>query len=581
MPAWAPGSYRIRDFGRHVHDVAAVATDGSGALSVERQDKQTWTVEADGHPFALSYRVYADALSVRSSFVDDRVALLNGSSVFVYVVDQKQRPATLTIDATPAGWETYTAMDPAGAPGRYRAASYDELADSPLLLGEAEVRSFEVGGAKLRYVLAAPSGTNADVDRLAHDAEKVVRAFSDIMGGLPFPNYDFLVVADPRGGGGLEHLRSTAMMVRSFAFTGDEAYTRAAHLAAHEFFHLWNVKRIHDRPLGPFDYTRETYTELLWFHEGFTETMEARALLRAGLVTRDEYLAQLGESYTRYRNRPGSHVESIASLSRDAWIKLYQDSSNDRNRTVSYYLKGDLIGVLLDLELRKRSGGRGSVEGMFASMWASRPSGATERVIDRQSIVDAATEQAGEDMSAFFDRFVWGTEILPLPDRLGELGIDVSARAPWESAEPSPEGPPGRDAEPDERARAWVGLAGDERLSWVPRGSPAERSGLMVGDELLAIDGARVRSVDEARARVADAGVGARVRVTFARRGRVDRRILTVAETPQRTWEFRIPDAPNPQTPAEGADVGLRDAWLPPATGTSTTATKSSSGSSD
>lgn len=544
MPAWTPGSYLIRDFGKHVYDVEARAlgTDGD-ALVVTRVDKQTWSIANGGRPFSVDYRVFADELSVRTSYVDDRFALLNGSSVFMYVVGETARPAELALDL-PSGWPAHTALDPApNGPNAYLARSYDELVDSPLLLGAAQVRTFEVAGKPLEFVYLAPAGSNADLDRIAADAEQVVRSFARTLNGLPFDRYSFLMIGDPVGGGGLEHHDSTAMIVDPWIYSKPEGYASTARLVAHEFFHVWNVKRIHDEVLGPFDYARETYSELLWFHEGLTETMEMRALLRAGLLSPQLYLNHLSSSWTAYTRKPGRNHTPIASLSREAWIKNYKPAANHGEISISYYEKGDLIGVCLDLSLRLRGNANrtgGSLDGLFRRLWALRDPSTGTIAITLDDIVDAASAEAGEDMRWFFDRYVLGTEELPLPELLARAGFDVEIA----SSE-------GRDA-------VWSGMSGSRTITAIEPSSPAATAGLMLGDEIVAVDGARVRNIDEANERLADLGVGATAELGLFRRERLETRPITTSASPHRRFSFARP-APGPQ---ELELDRLRSQWL-------------------
>lgn len=539
MPAWAPGSYLIRDFGKHVYEVEAhaLAADGRDgeALAVERVDKQTWSVANGGRGFRLRYRVFADELSVRTSYVDDRFALLNGTSVMMYVVGETSRPTTLELEPPPS-WPVHTALDPApggdGLRPRYVAPSYDELADSPLLLGAADARSFTVAGKPLEFVYLAPAGSNASLDRLTSDAEQIVRSFARTLGGLPFDRYVFLLVGDPVGGGGLEHHDSTAMIVDPWMFEGSRGYARAQRLFAHEFFHLWNVKRIHDRRLGPFDYAHETYSDLLWFHEGLTETMETRALLRAGFVTPQAYVEQLAAAWTSYVRKPGRNHTPIAALSREAWIKAYKPEDNHAATTVSYYEKGNLIGVCLDLSLRLRGHANhtgGSLDGLFRRLWAGRDPESDDAPISIDDIVAAASAEAGEDMRWFFDRYVYGTEELPLVELLEQLGVEVEVEVP------------------SGRAAVWTGMSGHRTVAAVEPGSPAAAAGIMDDDEIVAVDGTRVGSVDEANARIADLAAepasGARVTLGLFRRERLLLLELTAGSNPHRRFVFARPDA--------------------------------------
>lgn len=541
MPAWAPGSYLIRDFGKQVYDVEATTLDGA-ALPVIRDDKQTWSITNARKGFALDYRVFADELSVRTSYVDDRFALLNGSSVFMYVVGETARPAKLEL-TPPPDWPVHTALEQSSAqPWTYAASSYDELVDSPLLLGAAQVQEFVVAGKPLEFVLVAPAGSNADLERIAADTELVVRSFARSLNGLPFDRYSFLMVADPIGGGGLEHHDSTALIVDPWIFSKPSGYAQVQRLVAHEFFHLWNVKRIHDEVLGPFDYARETYSELLWFHEGFTETMETRALLRAGLVTPAQYLEQLSSGWTNYLRKPGRNHTPIASLSREAWIKAYKPEANHGEVTVSYYEKGNLIGVCLDLSLRLRARANhtnGSLEGLFRRLWARRDPVTGSAAININDIVAAASAEAGEDMRWFFDRYVYGTQELPLPALLEQAGFVVEF------------------GDADGREAVWSGMGGYQSVNAIEPGSPAASAGLMLGDEIIAIEGSRVSDVGQANERLRDLGVGATASVSLFRGQRLETRALTTAADPHAHVGFTQPEQAGDLELAR-----LRELWL-------------------
>jgi predicted metalloprotease with PDZ domain len=549
MPAWTPGSYLIRDFGKHVYEVEAHELGGQGReLDVTRTDKQTWKIANDKRGFAVEYRVFADELSVRTSYLDDRFALLNGTSVFMYVVGETTRPVQLDV-AAPMGWTVATGLDsaPSSEDGvvAYTAVDYDELADSPLLMGELEVRRFRVAGADIEFAFAAPAGSNADVDRLARDAEKITRAFARIFNGLPFDRYVYLLVGDRAGGGGLEHHDSTAMIVQPFGFADEAAYQSARRLFSHEFFHVWNVKRIHDRVLGPFDYTKESYSDLLWFHEGFTETMEARGLLRAGLLTPEQYLSGLADAWNAYEQRPGRNHTPIADLSREAWIKAYQPEANHSATTVSYYDKGSLIGTCLDLELRLRARAHNreaSIEGLFRRLWAKRDPATNHAAITMDDVVAAASEEAGEDMRWFFDRYVLGTESLPLPELLERAGFVVEAE---------------QLGERKGAAGDWTGMRGRTTVEAIEPDSPADDAAVMLGDEPLAVAGTRVRTIDEANVRIAEAEGD--VELVVFRRDRLVEITIAAKRNPHQLWKFSKPDAK--------ADIDLeltriREQWL-------------------
>lgn len=538
IPAWAPGSYKIRDFGRHIHNLRAFDLEGQ-PLNVERSDKQSWRVRHGGEAFHLHYRVFANELSVRTCYVDDAMALINGPCAFVFIDERHRDRRPIELEVTgPEGWRTHIALPKAEPTATHRASNYDALIDAPIMMGLTQGTTFSVDGHDFEYWMLAPSGTNAKLARLARDTRAIVQSLGAMMQDQPSAHYEFMLVLDHAGRtGGLEHMDSTAMILRPWAFRDPEGYERAAKLAAHEYFHAWNVKRMHDRVLGPFDYTRENYSELLWFHEGFTDTMEAKAMLHAGLHDTEQFLDGIAERYAKYRATPGRNVVPVSQLSRDAWIKLYQPASNYRNVAVSYYLKGDLIGTLLDLELRMRGPKNGrpkaSVESLMRRLWRAREAGTDTRPITAADIRSATTQEAGEAMDWFFERYVDGREELPLPEALQAMGLTVESRKPWQAGED------GELANPQAPSGAWTGIVGSgTEVRSVDPGSPAAAAGLMPGDEIIAVDDQRVTDLAQLGERIDDRDVGDRIELALFRVGRLVRASLVLTENPAREWSF-------------------------------------------
>ncbi|HEY5283781.1 MAG TPA: hypothetical protein VIM14_13400, partial [Polyangia bacterium] len=317
FPAWAPGSYLVRDFSRHLYDLTARDGASQQAIPCERIDKLRWRLRSEGRAVTLRYRIFAFETSVRTSFLDDGHAFLNGTSLFFLVDDESARPCVIALDP-PAGWRISTAL-PAlrGQRNAFRADNYDELVDSPIEVGTHALFAFRVDGT--RFEVALQGHTNADLARLLAELRAISKATGEIFGGFPFDRYLFIVHAQTTRGG-LEHACSSTLDIVGLSFEDEKGYQSFAELAAHELFHAWNVKRIHDRALGPFDYTQENYTRLLWFHEGFTEHMQSLILLRAGLLSVERYLKDLAEDWTRYLARPGRNVTPLSELSFEAWI---------------------------------------------------------------------------------------------------------------------------------------------------------------------------------------------------------------------------------------------------------------------
>ena len=542
LPAWTPGSYLVRDHARHIDGLRAEDLDGK-PLPFQRVDKQTWRVDHGRRGFRVRYRVFADEPGVRTSFVDDRHASLNGPSIFLYVVGQTSRPASVEV-LLPPGWQAHSALEITSTTttlARFTAADYDTLVDAPIVLGTPELRSFVVEGTRVELVFSAPAGSNADTARIAADLQKIVATFARLMGGLPLRRYVFLVLADETSDGGLEHGSSTLLRVRRDMFSEPAGYRRLQNLAAHEFFHLWNVKRLRDAALVPYDYRGEQYTRLLWFHEGFTETMEQQALVRASIVTPEAHLRELGEAWTAYVRKPGRNHSPLGELSQDAWIKAYKPSPAHGNTLVSYYEKGHLLGVCLDLELRLRSavhGRTGSLLGLFRRLMASHvEDGRPGKGLKYTDIVAAATAEAGEPMDAFFKDHVDGTAELPLPGLVARIGVKITS-------------------DPTNKAYAGLVLAADRTIKNIEPASPAAAAGLMLGDELIAVAGRRVHGSDEALARIAERRPGERVDLAVFRAGRLELRTVTVIADPHRSVRFELAADPGPKT------LGLRNAWL-------------------
>jgi predicted metalloprotease with PDZ domain len=554
FPAWAPGSYMVRDFVRHL--TGLTVTDGAGhALPpsrVARLDKQSWRVRTDGRGFHVRYRVFAFEATVRTSFLDDSHAYWNGTSLFFFVEGELDRPAEVTVELPDPRWRIATALPPvAGRRHTYSAADFDELADSPFEIGTHALHAFNVG--RTRFELALYGRTNADPARLVDILRRVVTTTGRMFGGFPFGRYLFIVHALPVGSGGLEHAASVTMDIAGLSFEDEIGYVRFADLAAHEFFHAWNVKRIHDRALGPFDYTQESYTRLLWLYEGCTDYLAHVIILRAGVTCERQFLKMIAEDWPRYASRPGRNETSLEELSFEAWVKQYKPSENFTNRAVSYYEKGLWTAMALDLELRLANGGARGLPEMIRLLWEGF--GRAGRPIIDADVREAAASIAGRSMNRFFDRYVRGTVELPLPALLERAGLDVQARADWdESARPPAERDPIRSG----RARAWSGVALQPERTIVRNvvpASPAWRAGLTFNDEIVAVEGARVTAQTFVK-RIADFQPGARVRIAYFRRDELREARVVLGESPER----RLTVSVDPHAPA--AARGVRAGWF-------------------
>jgi predicted metalloprotease with PDZ domain len=505
FPVWTPGSYLVREFARHVE--GAAAEDGDGRrLPLERLDKHRFLVRAGGVERAIvRYRVYANELTVRTCHLDGTHGFVNPAAVFPLVRGREGGPHALEVES-PTGWRVATALS--GGPTRFTARDYDELADSPLEIGTHRTLRFTALGRP--HEIALWGRGNVDEARLADDARRIVEAVGALMGGLPYERYVFIVHLADRRRGGLEHAASTTLHVARTGFFPRKAYEETLGLLAHEFFHAWNVKRLRPAAFVPYDYGREQYTRLLWWFEGATSYYEQVALARAGILEPRRRLEALGEALTSLEQTPGARKMSLEEASFVAWVKHYRPDENTPNSAVSYYLKGELVALALDLALRRA--GR-SLDDLLKLLYARyEREGVPEDAIER-----AAAELLGPDPARrFFDRFVRGTD--PLELDLDVVGLRLRRRVATglDDKGGTPARPNGGRPRP-----GWLGasLAEGPKLvvQSVLEGSPAHRAGLYAADEIVAEDGFRV---DRGALwdRLCERGPGGRLRLTVFRR---------------------------------------------------------------
>jgi len=368
MPVWTPGSYLVREFERHVQGFVAVDAKG-GALQWEKINKNSWGVLTNGsREWRATYRVYANELTVRTNQLNSDHAFWNNAALLMYLEGFLNVPATLQILA-PQPWKVATGLPAAPGPkNTFRAENFDILYDSPVEVSSFKTLSFDVKSVPHRIVIDGEG--NYQPERTRRDVQKIVEASIELMGGeVPYRDYTFILHLRANTGGGLEHLNSTALGFRRFNFKPEAGYRSFLSLVAHEFYHLWNVKRIRPDALGPFDYTKENYTKLLWVAEGITSYYENIILRRAGLVTDKEFLAGAAKSFQDLQKIPGRKVMSAEEASFDTWIKYYRQDENSVNSQLDYYDKGAIIGLLLDLEIRRLSKGTKSLDDVMRHLY--------------------------------------------------------------------------------------------------------------------------------------------------------------------------------------------------------------------
>ncbi|MFT6591516.1 MAG: putative metalloprotease with PDZ domain [Rhodoferax sp.] len=557
LPVWIPGSYLIREFAKSLQGLQA--HQGDGKLALTQLDKCSWQINcAPGQPLVLRYEVYAFDNSVRTAWLDADRGFFNGTSLFLQVEGQADLPHTLELmaDQAPAGWQVATGLTPqkttkAGF-GSYLAANYDELVDCPVEMGTFWSGSFVAGGVHHRFIVAG-APPSFDGARLLADTQAICETEINFWHGHqntgrasnppPHHNYLFMLNAVHDGYGGLEHRNSTALIctrqdlprLDNAALTHrpagspakpTEGYVTLLGLISHEYFHTWNVKRLRPNEFARYDYAQENYTQLLWFFEGFTSYYDDLLLHHAGLIDDASYLRLLNKTINQVLQTPGRAQQSVAQSSFDAWVKYYRQDENTPNTTVSYYTKGALVALCLDLTLRNE--GKTTLDAVMRALWLRCQGGP----MTQDDLLAVLSALSGRSFAKEITRWVHGTADLPLKPLLTAHGLAVLE-------------------EPAQLAQR-LGLrvaesAGSLHLKVVLRGSAAEQAGFAAGDEWLGLEVGSGKRASQWRLSKLDdlllyAGTATRVVALVAR----DKRLIKLPLTlPKRvtTWRLKVQDS--------------------------------------
>jgi predicted metalloprotease with PDZ domain len=475
LPVWTPGSYLVREYARHIQDFAA--RDASGKeLEWQKINKNTWRIQSSGaSAIIVTYRVYANELSVRTNELNDRQAFWTPAALLMNVAGHLNAPATVKVVPF-KDWQVATGLP--AVPGQahtFYAENFDVLYDAPFQVGNLTELRFEVRGVPHRIVIEGTGNYNPN--KLRDDTAKIVQAAAELMGDVPYRDYTFLLRLRPAGGGGLEHLNSCALISRREIFNDNNAYTDFLTLIAHEFFHAWNVKRLRPDALGPFDYSQENYTRLLWVAEGLTSYYENVLTLRAGLMTDRKFLDYVSTTIRNVQNRPGRLQQSVEEASFDSWIKYYRQDENSPNTQISYYDKGALLGLLLDLEIRRRSDGARSLDDVIRFLY--REFAQKNRNYTPADMQHVCETMAGSSLDEFFRRYVRGRAELDYNASLNFFGLQVRGEAFLATPKPYL----GAD---------FAAENGKLLVKRIYAGTPAYDQGLNTNDEIVALDNWRV-----------------------------------------------------------------------------------------
>ena len=491
LPVWAPGSYLVREFSKNLNLVKAFDENGK-EIQVVKKTKNTWTVKSNGEKkIKVKYEVYSFELSVRTSFLDLTHGYVSGSGVFMYVDGYKDKSGLLEIVKHPTFSTITTALPKAkmsivkDGSESYEFSNYDQLVDCPIEIGNQEVFDFTAAGVK--HTVAMYGEGNFDVSTLKRDMAKVVQTATDVFGVNPNKEYVFIIHNVVDGQGGLEHTNSSTLSVNRWTYQGAE-YTGFLSLVAHEYFHLWNVKRVRPIELGPFDYDQENYTSLLWVMEGFTSYYEKLILVRAGFMGKEDFLNKLQGSINYVEGSVGTRVQPVAHASFDAWIKAYRPTENSANTSMTYYSRGSVIASIIDILIIDNSKGKQCLDHFFQHLYKkyfiemNRGFSETEFKAELEKFV-------GKNLDEFYKKYIDGTEILPYAEVFDKVGISIIDNTSFK---------PSFGATVREEG-------GKVMVKNVRTGSSAEEAGISVGDEIVGCNSYRV---DQAMLEAMMSGLG-------------------------------------------------------------------------
>lgn len=492
LPAWIPGSYMVRDFAKHLHSIEAF--DDAGALTLLQLDKQSWQLNHNQQALTLRYKVYAFDLSVRGCYLDDQLAILNPAALCLEVKGMESAPVTLNIVAPEfLDWQVATGLTRGRTTqplhcGLYHADNYQQLIDTPLMLGKLDIAEFDICGTP--HYVALAGHEQVDLDRFKHDLHHICQQQQQVFGGLPadLKEYWFLCWVTDAGYGGLEHHNSTLLLLTHQDLPNPERpdessadYQNLLGLCSHEYFHTWWVKRAKPAQFLPYRLNTEQYTSQLWLYEGFTSYYDDLALVRCGLLTQDQYFAALEKTINRVQLSPSEQVQSVADSSFNAWTKYYKQDENAVNAVVSYYTKGSLIALCLDALLRSKGK---TLDALMQLAWRSY--GEPALGSSEQQFIQLCSDYAGKDTATQLYSWVHGTSALPLAELLPHLGVSTAKRQQEHSKDLSGTKAPAYPVR--SFGAAFSATAEGLKITNVPLNSVAYKAGLMAQDQLVAIN---------------------------------------------------------------------------------------------
>lgn len=544
MPVWTPGSYLIREFAKNVEGFKASVSSGS-SLNAEKINKNTWRVNTGNNErIRVNYRVYSFEISVRTSFVDESHAFLSPTGIFMHPEGQLKSASTITINPYKTWSRISTGLERTSKPNTFIAADFDLLYDSPFEIGNQDIFEFDAAGVK--HEVAMFGGGNYDKNILKRDMAKIVEEQTAVFGVNPNKRYVFIVHNFNSGGGGLEHLNSTVLGASRNGYNTEAGRTRFLSLVSHEYFHLWNVKRMRPIALGPFNYDQENYTSNLWIAEGFTAYYQDIFTKRAGLISAERYLMGLAATISSVENQPGNRVDPVSEASFDAWIKQYRPNENSANSTISYYSKGALIALIMDLGIIQSTQGKYGLDevmkAMYDEYYTQKGRGYTDA--EFKAMVEKI---AGKSFDDVYADYINGVKTIDYNKYLAYAGFSLIDDS---------------SAGNDTYLGALTALKdGKIMVTNVSRQSPAWIGGLNVNDEILAMNDQRLSNVFDPRLSEVDKfistnRIGDKIKILINRDGLLKNLEVTLNRNPNQ--KFRITAIED----AGAAQLAVRKRWL-------------------
>ena len=568
MATWAPGSYLIREYARHI-DSMTVTDQAGNKVEFEKTKKNRWMLQTkDVQSVTLKYRLYCNEMTVRTNWTGSTYSMINGAPTFITPVRARNKTHSVKLNL-PKRWKrSACALQTLNEPHEYLANSYDELVDNPIVAGNIQVYPFDIEGIPHQLINVGESGYWDGV-KAAADLKKMVEAQQEIWGTVPYKKYLFInMIAE--AGGGLEHDNCTLIMTSRWHFRDAKKYQNWLSLASHEFFHTWNVRRLRPKSLLRYDYENEMFTRSLWVAEGVTSYYEDLALVRSGLITRQEYLKRLSSTVEAVQAKPGRKVQSLTEASFDTWIKFYRPDENSNNTRVSYYAKGTVAAFLLDAKIRTVTKGRRSLDDVMRKMYQEY----SESGYTQENFRETASEVAGVDLSQWFVKAIDSTEELDFSE-VGVLGVEVADLASKSNdSEPEVAGVKKEEEEAntateveggDDQAESeapmvsedkvnkpdpkpWIGVGGTAKgdsmiVSSVAPDSPAYKAGIQTDDELIAVNNFRLDGRISGRLKQFE--IGEPLEILLSRRGELLRIELTPEAKTKFDWTLKFAKEPN------------------------------------